>query len=83
MNDGEKDTSTQVDEASTSSAGTNCEQDPHKSCVRGYGKITTVEEELAEDEEFQLVVENYFGLVSLLHNASHLGYFKMRGKISF
>ncbi|KAF2346008.1 hypothetical protein FHG87_023236 [Trinorchestia longiramus] len=35
------------------------------------------------DEDYKLVVENYVGLVSLLHNATHLGYFKMRGKISF
>lgn len=50
---------------------------------RGYGKILTAEEEQADEDECKLVVENYVGLVSLLHNATHLGYFKMRGKISF
>lgn len=49
----------------------------------GYGKILMEEDEVLDDQEFKLVVENYVGLVSLLHNATHLGYFKMRGKISF
>ncbi|CAL4074363.1 unnamed protein product, partial [Meganyctiphanes norvegica] len=30
-----------------------------------------------------IVIENYLGIASLLHNASELGFFKLRGKVSF
>lgn len=30
-----------------------------------------------------VVIENYLGIASLLHNASELGFFKLRGKVSF
>ena len=30
-----------------------------------------------------IVIENYLGIASLLHNATELGFFKLRGKVSF
>ncbi|KAK7081079.1 Tumor protein p63-regulated protein 1-like [Halocaridina rubra] len=30
-----------------------------------------------------IVIENYVGIASLLHNATELGFFKLRGKVSF
>ena len=30
-----------------------------------------------------ITIENYIGIASLLHNATELGFFKLRGKVSF
>lgn len=30
-----------------------------------------------------IIIENYVGIASLLHNATELGFFKLRGKVSF
>lgn len=30
-----------------------------------------------------IIIENYFGLGALVHNRNGLGFFKIRGKVSF
>ena len=34
-------------------------------------------------ERSPILIENYIGIASLLHNATELGFFKLRGKVSF
>jgi len=34
-------------------------------------------------KEEQIIIENYVGLVSVVHNITDLGFFKARGRVSF
>lgn len=34
-------------------------------------------------EEKPILIESYLGVLSLLHNENNLGFFKLRGKVSF
>jgi len=48
-------------------------------CGGGDGNISPV----CRVEYKPIVIDNYVGLTSLVHNANSLGFYKVRGKVSF